>query len=98
MRSFAVLLIIGGLLLALGLYGLGSAISKDLSYDSNLASCNTPLCGPPPPPAWSSSSVLSIVLPLIFLGALVLTLGVVKLRRERRGRLRPIGVQPDTSY
>ena len=96
MRSYAIFLIIGSLLLALGLYGLGSAIVKDLSYDSNLASCNTPLCGPPPPPAWSSLSVLSIVVPLVFLGALVLTFGIVRLRRERRGRIRLGGVQQQT--
>jgi hypothetical protein len=98
MRYSVIPLVVGSLLLVLGLYVLGSAMSLDLSYARNLAACNTaPWCGGPPPAAWWSFSVLSVVVLLVFLGSLVLSLGIVRLRRERRGRFRLIGVQPDTS-
>jgi len=98
MRYLVTLLGVGSILLALGLYLLGSAIVLYDNYERNLAACDTaPWCGGPPPPVWSSASVLSIVVPLIFIGSLAITWGIVGAWRERRGRLALAEVQAQSS-
>jgi hypothetical protein len=94
MRSSAIVLAIGSLTLALGLYLVGFGTNLELTWERNFAACNTaPWCGVPPP-GWS---FLWVAVPLTSLGALVLTLGIVQVRREQRGRLHLGTVQPHNS-
>ncbi len=83
MRSALVLLAIGSLLAGFGLYVIDVSASEYLRYQRNLAMCTTPLCGAGPPSLWSGVAFGAV---FVLIGAVTLTVGVVRLWRVRKRR------------
>ena len=85
MRSALVLVSVGLVLLAIGLYWVGWGIANPQSAQNNTPPCGTPQCSPPSP-IWPFVVFAAL---FVLVGCVALILGIVLIRRERKERRAP---------
>jgi hypothetical protein len=84
MRYSLVLLILGVALVAVGLYWAAIEVNAVLVQERNSEACTAFPCGDvPPPPIGGVVAVPGLV---VLAGVLPLTWGMVRMRRDRKGR------------